>query len=200
MIKDKLQEAKVEADVAKIYNDFFTETLGVNTTSINNCDSLFFLGNEIPVIVEYKYNKDLCNRKAFAQILIQVLFYLKTFKDNCPITCIIADLNEIAVFSSSVLSKYLSEDVDWNVSPSIAPKCNQQLLDKMLVDPELMSIIVYSLDNVSEDNLINIINTTAKESYIVYIESCLARFKTSRAKFDRSLITLHKALNKYVEN
>ena len=74
--------------------------------------------------MEFKYNENFNNRVSLVKVFIQVLFYLKSFKEP-PLVTIIADLNEFIIINNSVLFDYLEEDLDWSVNPSIAPKCNQ---------------------------------------------------------------------------
>lgn len=46
--------------------------------------------------MEFKYNENFNNRVSLVKVFIQVLFYLKSFKEP-PLVTIIADLNEFII-------------------------------------------------------------------------------------------------------
>ena len=193
-----LQSCKVESDVAIVYNNLFKSQFGITPEQKNNCDSYFYLGGGIPVLVEFKYNENFNNRVSLVKVFIQVLFYLKSFKEP-PLVTIIADLNEFIIINNSVLFDYLEEDLDWSVNPSIAPKCNQGLIDKMLLDSNLMKTIVYPIkETTADEEISSLILAKSKESIIYYIYDCVNKFKSSKAKgLDKQISKLFKNLSIY---
>ena len=138
------------------------------------------------------------NLRAGIIMSIYVLFYLKSFKEP-PLVTIIADLNEFIIINNSVLFDYLEEDLDWSVNPSIAPKCNQGLIDKMLLDSNLMKTIVYPIkETTADEELSSLILAKSKESIIYYIYDCVNKFKSSKAKgLDKQISKLFNNLSIY---
>ena len=131
-------------------------------------------------------------------MFIQVLYYLKQFKE-LPLISIIADLNEYMILNNNVLFPYLNKDLDWTVAPSIAPKCNQMLIDEMLLDSNIMKTIVYKItETVDIEEIITQLNNTSKTAIIDYIETCIYKFKNSKAKnIDMQISMLMKNINVY---
>lgn len=196
-----LQNCKIESEVASIYNNVFSTELEVSIETKNNCDAYFNLGGKIPTIVEYKYNENFNNRISLAKVFIQVLFYIKTFKEP-PLVTIIADLNEFIVINNAILFNYLEEDLDWNVNPSTAPKCNQGLLDKMLLDPNLMKMIVYPIKEITTpSDIAQLIINEGKSALIYYLNDCVLKFRSSKAKgLDKQINKLIKNLSLYIKD
>ena len=196
-----LQNCKIESEVASIYNSIFTTELGVTIETKNNCDAYFMLADRIPVLVEYKFNENFNNRVSLVKVFTQVLFYIKSLKEP-PLITIIADVNEFMVINNAVLFGYLDEDIDWAVNPSIAPKCNQLLLDKMLLDPNLMKTIVYPIKEATSSlNLVQLITLEGKNALIYYINDCISKFKSSKAKdLDKQISKFSKNLSLYIKD
>ena len=192
-----LAKCKVESEVADIYNKNFTEALNVTIESKFNCDAFFVMGG-VPCLIEYKCNENFNNRTSLVKVFIQVLYYLKQFKE-LPLISIIADLNEYMILNNNVLFPYLNKDLDWTVAPSIAPKCNQMLIDEMLLDSNIMKTIVYKItETVDIEEIITQLNNTSKTAIIDYIETCIYKFKNSKAKnIDRQISMLMKNINVY---
>lgn len=125
------------------------------------CDGFFYeVSCEHPdvfylrILNESKYNLDFTKRSEMANVLIQVIFYLKKFKTSSyknktypfPNIIFVGDINECFALHASILEKYLSYDINWDIAPSEAHDIkkypqNEQLLNDIISDNEINPLI-----------------------------------------------------------
>jgi len=144
-----LKSAVKEDDVAHIYK------MAIQSNPINSqlafvlqhekvkVDGWLKLENFI-MLLEFKYNKDFTDRNCIIEVMIQILYYLKRleeFGEDLPDVCFVGDINECFCFHSNIITKYLSEDINWSIAPSTASKHNAILFKKMLEDNNIHPFI-----------------------------------------------------------
>ncbi len=123
---ETLKNAQNESLVQEAYNEEFKKALKVVSTRPYEVDALYVAnqgGETVKFLVEYKLDRELSTPIKRAEVLIQVLFYLKRFEqagELLPSVVVVADKNECFVMHSNTLIKYLDEDIDWKVAPSNA--------------------------------------------------------------------------------
>ena len=113
-------------------------------------------GKLLKFVAEYKYDVNLKDAYAQAKVLCQVLFYLKKFIKNgqpCPNVCMVGDKNECFVMHTNPLTRYINEDVDWNISPSAAYKVYPELVEKIANDENIHPWVYDINDKSSFDDI-----------------------------------------------
>lgn len=143
-IFEELQNAKEERDVDYIYSKYLEKFFKSSISHPFKCDGFLSTktDNEKPVdlIIEYKYDCDFNKRRNIAEVLVQVIYYLKRFEENgqpLPNICLVGDKNECFVMHTDLLNKYLDEDIDWTLAPSGAKFMNPSLMCKIIDDKEI---------------------------------------------------------------
>ena len=108
--------------------------------------------------MEFKLDDKLSLKTTKYKILIQVIYYIKRFQLDgqiLPNIILVGNKNETFVIHTNDVVEYLSEDVDWNISPSEAPNKSLKLLAKMINDNKINPYIFridenFSFKDVSE--------------------------------------------------
>lgn len=138
-----LKECKVEKDVEEKYkrviSEFFPDG---KISSPYRTDG--FLKNGVTMLMEFKYNIDLTKRPQLIDILIQILYYLKQFElhgEELPVIIFGGGVNECFCLHSNSLLPYLSEDINWDLSASIASSKNPELAKKLYDDQNIVPFI-----------------------------------------------------------
>lgn len=79
------------------------------------------------LIMEFKFGTDLDDKYNVSNILIQVIYYLKKFKDGInkdyseiPNVILVGDKKACFLLHSKYLEKYLNYELDWTIAPSKA--------------------------------------------------------------------------------
>ena len=149
---DSIKQTNEERQVEDIFNEAirkaFIKSKSDIITNPYKCDG-FIVSDNIKLLVEYKFDVNLKDSLNRAKVLIQVIFYLKKFHENgdtLPNVIMVADRNEVFVIHSNLLIKYLDEEVDWNISPSIAHNKYNDITRKIALDDEI-NPFVYNIDN-----------------------------------------------------
>lgn len=149
---EELRLAKEEREVDFIYGKYIQKFFKEQITHPFKCDGLINTetasGKKLKIIFEYKYDLDFKKKKDIAEVLVQVVYYLKKFENNgqpLPNICFIGDINECFVIHTDVLNKYLDEPVDWNSAPSSAKFTNGMLVSKIAADKDI-NPFVFQID------------------------------------------------------
>lgn len=98
------------------------------------------IGKFLRLITEFKFDENFSSKAHKSKVLIQVLYYLKSFElegKPLPNVILVGDKDETFVMHSNDISNYLDENIDWDIAPSIAPSKNSELLMKMLKDKKI---------------------------------------------------------------
>lgn len=101
------------------------------------------------LIMEFKYDENLNSKINKSKVLIQVLYYLKYFELNgqiLPSVVLVGDKNNTFVIHTNDIAKYLSEDIDWSIAPSVAPTRNPELLLEITKDSSINPFL-FSINN-----------------------------------------------------
>lgn len=145
----RLKSSNTEEEVKKIYADYFD--IVYNTTFRHDLysEEIFF---------EFKYNKNLKSVTARAQVIAQVLYYIRRLKyDNAkvtipPVICV-ADVDE-AFLTETVLWRELYTDkkkrFDWDFAPSNPDPALVEALKEFV---EIGKIHTYEIQNEQEFKL-----------------------------------------------
>ena len=147
---EELRLAKEEREVDFIYGKYLQKFFKEQITHPFKCDGLINTetasGKKLKIIFEYKYDLDFKKKKDIAEVLVQVVYYLKKFENNgqpLPNICFIGDINECFVMHTDVLNKYLDEPVDWNSAPSSAKFTNSALVSKIVADKDINPFVFW---------------------------------------------------------
>jgi len=142
-----LSIAKSEKDVENAYRQAFSHYFPSTISSPNKVDGL--LESEPYVfLMEFKHKFNLKEKINQAEILVQLLFYLKKLEEKgtgFPSSVFAGDM--FGCFCNSVKSifKYLSRNLDWNIAPSKAPGKYPDLVKELSTDIEIQPFI-YDID------------------------------------------------------
>ena len=104
-----------------------------------------YVDQELFLLMEFKYIKDLETRVKAMEVVIQTIFYMHSLRDKLakvPNMIFIGDKKNAFVMNTKPLLKYLDNDqVDWTVSPSHAAA---EYRATMVVDLcVLISVLIY---------------------------------------------------------
>lgn len=104
------------------------------------------------LLMEFKYGKNFNNLNHRAEVLVQILYYLKRFQHGLDskfselpniilagdrTTCFIVHVNEI--------EKYLRYDIDWSIAPSKAHIINTDLVKDIINDSCKINTIIFDI-------------------------------------------------------
>ena len=141
---DLMKTATIEREVEDVYNQGISLYFDNSTiTHPFECDGLIDTkadGKMLKLIMEYKYDKEFASRVARANVIVQVLYYVKRFETAgliLPNVALVGDRNECFVFHVNDIIAYLDEKVDWSIAPSSAAEKNPDLVLKMANDDNL---------------------------------------------------------------
>lgn len=137
-----LKSSITEKDVENTYRTYITKYYGVPITSPYNTDGLLTtklkydgVTKQLILLMEFKDDKNIKLRTEMMKIIIQVIYYLKSFENAgeiVPNVVLVADKNEAFVLHANSIINYLNEDIDWSLAPSNAHKNNPNLLNKLI--------------------------------------------------------------------
>lgn len=141
---DLMKTATIEREVEDVYNQGISLYFDNSTiTHPFECDGLIDTkadGKMLKLIMEYKYDREFASRVARANVIVQVLYYVKRFETAgliLPNVALVGDRNECFVFHINDIIAYLDEKVDWSIAPSSAAEKNPDLVLKMANDDNL---------------------------------------------------------------
>ena len=106
------------------------------------------LGKVLRLIMEFKFDEKFDSKVQRCKVLIQVLYYLKSFElkgEILPNVILVGDKDETFVLHSNDINAYLSENIDWSIAPSEAHNKNGDLIIKMANDSKINPFI-FSID------------------------------------------------------
>ncbi|NFE95938.1 hypothetical protein [Clostridium botulinum] len=115
------------------------------------------------LIMEFKYGLNFNNPLNRAQVLVQIIFYLKHFElghnsqyKGLPNVILAGDKTTCFVISTSDVEKYLKKDLDWTVQPSVAASKYKELTIEISKNQYLNPIIFnvnkeFKFENVVKD-------------------------------------------------
>lgn len=114
--------ASVEKDVESAYRAAISKARPKATwTSPHGTDGYAEWPENVRLLLEAKYDKDLKARPDACGVLGQVILYLKRFEQSgnpLPNVILIGDRNECLVLSTEALKGFLDLPLDWSVAPS----------------------------------------------------------------------------------
>lgn len=103
------------------------------------------------IIMEFKYNKDLNDKLEQANVIVQVLFYLKKFQlgvdkkySTIPNIVLAGDKTACFVIHTKDIEKYLEEDIDWSLASSKAPLILLDLVEEVAKDNDI-NIFIFDI-------------------------------------------------------
>ena len=148
---NEIKTATLERQVEDVYN----KGLGIYfpNSPISypfDCDG-YLEDNNIKLLVEYKFDKNFENGLDRAKVILQVIYYIKSFERNgreLPNVVLIADRNECFVLHTNSLIKYLDYDIDWKIAPSIASEKNIDLCIEISRDSAIMNCYIFDVNDV----------------------------------------------------
>lgn len=196
---EKIRDAKLEKEVELIYKKELCYYYPDATISNPyGCDGLIQNG-KLKLIMELKYSEDFLNKSIQCKVIIQALYYVKKFQiDNVelPNVILIGDKDEVFVINNNVISKYIDENLDWNVAPSKASLKNSQLILKMVKDDDITPHIFYIDERFSFQQVIDEINSCIEglKSYVDITEKNISEI------YDYFIITVVKNYRQYSSN
>ena len=127
-----LKIAKNEKDVENSYRSIFTHYFPSSINSPSKVDGLLEVLNEnVGVLMEYKWERNFKSKLDIAQVLVQVLFYLKKLEKAgsiLPPAIFVGDINECFCLATEELVKYLKKDINWDSPASRAFMDNPELV------------------------------------------------------------------------
>lgn len=148
---NEIKTATIERQVEDVYN----KGLGIYfpNSPISypfDCDG-YLEDNNIKLLVEYKFDKNFENGLDRAKVILQVIYYIKSFERNgreLPNVVLIADRNECFVLHTNSLIKYLDYDIDWKIAPSTASEKNIDLCIEISRDSAIMNCYIFDVNDV----------------------------------------------------
>lgn len=142
---NKLQQSKTEEDVKSIYAKYFN--IEYNTSDKHDLYTQ-------QVLFEFKFDKKFKNLNKLAQVLAQMLYYVRKLKFDSytnksipPMLCL-ADRNEAVLTETSQWKKfYTNDNYDWDLAASSPDKT---LVDEIANGPLLRNLHVYEFLTITE--------------------------------------------------
>ena len=122
-IRNTLNEGEVQNTYVKGFDLYFENT---PITRPYQCDGLIDTivdNHKCKVLIEFKYDKNLHDSVERAEVLAQVVYYLKRFERDgkiLPNVCFVGDVNECFIMHTNALLNYLDFPCNWNNAPSSA--------------------------------------------------------------------------------
>lgn len=150
----KLNNALNEMDVQSAYREALDHGFqNPEITSPYGSDGLLVKKliekKSVRMLLEFKNNKNLKEKIEQANVLIQLLYYLKKFENNgqkFPNVLFVGDKNECFAIHTNAIIKYLSKEIDWTIAPSTAHKSNPHIIRAMVDDVDILPF-VYNIDD-----------------------------------------------------
>lgn len=157
---NKLKNAEDEKEVERAYKNevekYFKNSVIGNPYSCDGYleEEIYYdLGSKVlRLIMEFKKDKDFRKAISRAKVLVQVLFYLKKFRENngehsgVPNIILAGDKRTCFVIRGEIIYKYLDRNIDWSVAPSDAPDIFRDLVEEIKNDEEIDPYI-FVIDN-----------------------------------------------------
>lgn len=153
---NQIKDASEERDIEHVYKNNIEEQFkNSKITYPYKCDGYLedtiMYDEEIKVLrltMEFKYGMDFNNSGDRAEVLIQVLFYLKQFilrrskrYADIPNVILAGDKTTCFIISSDEMKKYLERELEWNIAPSKASGIYKNLVGEIKDDRSLNPII-----------------------------------------------------------
>lgn len=153
---NQIKDASEERDIEHVYKNNLEEQFrNSKITYPFKCDGYLedtiMYDEQIKVlrlIMEFKYGMDFNDSSDRAEVLIQVLFYLKQFilrknKDYIEIPNVIlaGDKTTCFILSSDEIKNYLEKQLNWNIAPSKASVIYKKVVEEIRDDKSLNPII-----------------------------------------------------------
>lgn len=154
------EEREVDAVYTKGLNTYFK---GVEISHPFKCDSYLDThtekGENLRLLIEYKYDENFATQTGIAKVLTQVVFYLKQFELSgmpLPNVVLVGDINECFVLQTNVLQQYLdTSDVDWGYAPSNAWQKYPSLMATLANDSSIAPFVYRVDENFSFQTVVN---------------------------------------------
>ncbi len=149
-----LSIAKSEKDVENAYRHMMSHYFPASTTSPNKVDG-FTESGKIKLLMEFKYKSNLKDKLTKAEILVQLIYYLKRLEKSGVAANVIfsGDIDECFCMSTGPLYKYLSKNLDWSIAPSSASSKNPELISEIVNDKEIAPFIYDINKNINSDQI-----------------------------------------------
>lgn len=161
---DQISHAREEREVDAVYtrglNTYFK---GVEISHPFKCDSYLDThtekGENLRLLIEYKYDENFATQTGIAKVLTQVIFYLKQFELSgmpLPNVVLVGDINECFVLQTNVLQQYLdTSNVDWTYAPSNAWQKYPSLMATLANDTSIAPFVYRIDENFSFQTVVN---------------------------------------------
>lgn len=158
---NEIKSATIEKEVELVYKNALKKVLPNSKISHPyGCDGYIeqdIIYDEatrtLRLIMEFKYKKGFNDKREQAEVIVQVLFYLKKFQKGLdenycivPNIVLAGDKTTCFIIHSKEIEKYLEEDVDWDIAPSSAPKIYLDLVEKISKD-KTIKIYLFRIDS-----------------------------------------------------
>lgn len=149
---NKIKSAQNEKEVEIVYKNAIDDNFtNIKISHPNNCDGYFeqeilydVERKVLRLLMEFKYDKDFNSSKSRAKVLVQIIYYLKRFRDNegeytaIPNIVLAGDEKTCFVLQGEKIYKYLEKKLDWSIAPSEAPANNIKLVEEIENDENII--------------------------------------------------------------
>lgn len=104
------------------------------------------------LLMEFKYGKNFNNSNDRAEVLVQILYYLKKFQlglyskfSELPNIILAGDKTTCFIVHVNEIEKYLSYDIDWSIAPSKAHIANNDLVKDIIDNFCKINTIIFDI-------------------------------------------------------
>ncbi|MDU7363376.1 hypothetical protein [Clostridium sp.] len=104
------------------------------------------------LLMEFKYGKNFNNSNDRAEVLVQILYYLKKFQlglyskfSELPNIILAGDKTTCFIVHVNEIEKYLSYDIDWSIAPSKAHIANNDLVKDIIDNSCKINTIIFDI-------------------------------------------------------
>ena len=152
----QIKNAKLEREVELVYkmgiNKYYPKSQISNPYGSDGYIQ-YLLPNygkkKIELLMEFKFSQHLSLSISKAEVLVQVLYYLKKFEfdgKRQPDVILVGDKYNAFILHYNILRKYLDKNIDWTIAPSKANEYNSELIYELSQDKNIASLYTYMIN------------------------------------------------------
>lgn len=147
------EDVGIHNGVASVYAEIFRAIFKTESNRVYNCDGYWKLpsslvGEDVYMLTEYKYGRNLKNKFELCKVLAQCVYYIHSFVNGgmtVPKVVVVGDENECVVVPSKVLIGALECGSDFSRSASSASS-DERLMDSLMSNSYIDYAFVYDID------------------------------------------------------
>lgn len=147
------EDVGIHNGTSNVYTEIFRTMFKTDSNRIFGCDGYWKLpeelvGNEVYMLTEYKYGRNLKNKFELCKVLAQCVYYLRAIRDNgmiVPKVVFVGDENECVIVPTKAILSSLDCGSDFSKSASNA-SADEKLMERLMSNVYVNYAFVYDID------------------------------------------------------